>query len=74
MMISEEAKNEARELLDPILSVFAAEDGGIAFAKLRHNFLPEMIDKESSEKVNESVARFMTMVRQFSKLCELMKK
>jgi len=35
---------EAKELLDPILNLFGAADGGVAFTLLRHQFLPSVLE------------------------------
>ena len=63
-----EAQEKAKKLLDPILSVFAGEDGGIAFAKMRHTVLPEILEKEGNQKADD----FILMVTQFSRFCEMM--
>lgn len=55
--------------IEPILNVFGGADGGVAFARLRHTFLPEMYANESLE-----AERLVVMVKQFSRLCELMLK
>jgi hypothetical protein len=59
------------ELIDPILNVFGGADGGIGFAKLRHDFLPSLVNKADRTNLEESV---LTMVTQFSRLCEEMLK
>jgi hypothetical protein len=53
--------------IEPILNVFGGADGGVAFAKLRHHFLPDMYALEGAD-----AKRLVVMVKQFSKLCELM--
>lgn len=64
-------EKSAEELLDPILDVFGGGDGGVGFAKLRHGFLPSLINKADRTNLEESV---LTMVTQFSRLCEEMLK
>lgn len=69
--MNQESKDRAGKLLDPILSVFGGEDGGVAFAKLRHQFLPEILDKAGT---SVTVDEFILMVHRFSGLCEQMLK
>lgn len=64
-------EKSVEELIDPILDVFGGADGGIGFVKLRHGFLPNLVDKTNRTELEESV---LTMVKQFSKLCEEMLK
>lgn len=61
-------EDESKVLLDPMLDLFSGADGGVAFAKLRHSFLPDMLSKRGDENVDE----FLTMVERFSRLCTLM--
>ena len=70
-MITEASQEEAKKLLDPILDVFGGADGGMAFAKLRHQFLPEALDMAVKTNTTD---QFLKMVSQFSSLCELMLK
>ncbi len=60
---------EAGDLLQPILDVFGGADGGPAFARLRHSFLPDMLKTQDD---NVTAAEFILMVRRFSKLCQIM--
>jgi hypothetical protein len=60
---------EVQADIDPILNVFGGADGGVAFAKLRHHFLPKIYEKEHKTKTEED---FIKMVKQFSNLCKLM--
>lgn len=62
----------AKQIVDPILSVFGGEDGGIAFARLSKSFLPEMIER--AENGDAKAAELLRMATQFSKLCTLMLK
>lgn len=62
--------DRAGELLQPILEVMGGTDGGVAFARLRHSFLPSML--EAAEKGAPLTVEFVTMVTQFSKLCSTM--
>jgi hypothetical protein len=64
-----DTEDQAKQLLDPILSLFAGEDGGVSFAKLRHDFLPDMLSKEGT---SPEVDEFLLMVRRFSRLCTLL--
>lgn len=66
--MSDASFEEAQELLSPILDVFGGSDGGSAFAKLQHAFLPAALD---AAKTNERTAELVQMVRQFSRLCDL---
>lgn len=62
--------DEVKTDLDPILNLFGGADGGGAFAELRHSFLPDMY---SLNELNDPDAkRLVLMVKQFSKLCQLM--
>lgn len=60
---------EAGELLQPILDVFSGVDGGVAFARLRHSFLPDMLAAQAEDP---TAVEFVLMVRRFSKLCLIM--
>lgn len=62
----------AKRIVDPILSVFGCEDGGIAFVRLSKSFLPEMIER--AENGDAKAAELVRMATQFSKLCTLMLK
>lgn len=66
-MSSEEVKQD----LVPILNVFGGADGGVAFAKLRHDFLPKIYTKPIKSPTEEA---FIVMVKQFSRLCQEMLK
>lgn len=61
---------KTKELLDPILAVFGGEDGGVAFTKLRHGFLPDILRK--AEEGSYAEHNLAVMVSQFSRLCEVM--
>lgn len=62
----------AKQIVDPILSVFGCEDGGIAFARLSKSVLPEMIER--AKNGDAKAAEFVRMVTQFSNLCTFMLK
>jgi hypothetical protein len=62
---------EAQRLLQPMLDLFGGADGGVAFAKLRHGFLPDII-RVHTEKSTQTSEDFLRMVEQFSRLCQLM--
>lgn len=59
---------QSRELLQPIVDLFSAADGGPAFSRLRHSFLPDMLEKRGDPNVDE----FLLMVERMSRLCKLM--
>ena len=61
---------QSRELLQPILDVMGGADGGVAFSRLRHEFLPDMLAK--AESGDALAQEFVLMVRRFSKLCEVL--
>jgi hypothetical protein len=61
---------EAGALLQPILDLMGGTDGGVGFAKLRHDFLPEML--KQADGGNYTAEEFIKMVQRFSKLCELL--
>ena len=71
VQVEKDDRQLAKELLSPILSVFGAEDGGVAFAKLQHSFLPQVVAAAKTEAQQEAMLK---MVKQFSKLCEIMLK
>lgn len=52
-----------------MLDLFGGADGGPAFARLRHSFLPDMLKTQDD---NMTAAEFILMVRRFSKLCQIM--
>jgi hypothetical protein len=60
---------EAVKDIDPILALFGAEDGGVAFAKLRFGFLPELYSKEGKTPSEEA---FVEMFKRFSRFCQMM--
>ena len=62
----------ANQIVDPILSVFGGEDGGVAFARLSKSFLPEMIVR--AHNGDAKAAELVRMATQFSRLCSLMLK
>lgn len=61
-----EVDKEVMKLLDPILSVFAGEDGGLSFAILKNKFIPKLME----EPTNGS-EQLLTMIKQFSRLCDM---
>jgi hypothetical protein len=78
MPVLDSDRERAQELLLPILDVFGGADGGVSFARLRHDFLPEVLSKRSKvcgprtpDQVNAD--RMIEVVTLFSKLCEVMK-
>jgi hypothetical protein len=60
-----ESELEVRKLLDPMLYVFSGEDGGASFVKMR-GILKEFYEEKND---NEMFAQVITMVQQFSRLC-----
>lgn len=69
--ITNDDKQRAKELLEPILTVFGGEDGGAAFSKLRHQLLPEIAAKA---RISTQFEDMLKMISQFSKLCEVIQK
>lgn len=61
--------DEAGKTLEPILTLFGGADGGVAFVRLRHSFLPSMY---SQFEDNAQAAELIRVVEKFSKLCEVM--
>lgn len=59
---------QSKALLDPIMDLMAGADGGVGFAKLRHNFLPEMLEKSAGGGQLE--AELVLMVTRMSVLCK----
>lgn len=66
--MQDEVDQQAKELLDPILSVFAGEDGGVSFARLRQEFIPHLI---MDSKTNVASSELLTMITQFSRLSKM---
>lgn len=64
--MGEEIDKEVKRLLDPILDVFGGVDGGVSFAKLRHEFLPMIFERNRQTGKHDD---FILMINQFSKLC-----
>lgn len=62
------AEENANKILTPITDVFGGADGGVAFAKLRHGMLPQLL---ATEENDPAAAQLCEMVRQFSRLCEM---
>ena len=58
----------SRELCLPMLDLFGGADGGVAFAKLQHSFLPEMMEMQAAG--NQHAAELMLMVTRMSVLCK----
>ena len=59
---------ESGQLLQPMVDLFGGADGGPAFARLRHSFLPDMLAKRGDPTVDE----FLLTVERMSRLCKLM--
>lgn len=59
---------QSKALLDPMLDLFGGNDGGVAFSKLRFDFLPNML--EESQNGNAMAAEFILMVSRMSVLCK----
>ena len=53
-----------------MIDLFTGADGGVAFAKLHHYFLPEILSQRGN---SPEVDEFIKMIYQMSHLCELMK-
>lgn len=67
-----EHRKKASELLIPMLDVFGGADGGGAFVKLQHKFLPDIL--EMAENGEPTAQAAVLMVERFSKLCAEMLK
>lgn len=59
---------QAKELLDPIMDLMSGADGGVGFAKLRHDFLPDMLEKSANGGALE--AELVLVVTRMSVLCK----
>lgn len=59
---------QAKELLDPIMDLMSGADGGVGFAKLRHDFLPAMLEKSATGGALE--AELVLVVTRMSVLCK----
>jgi hypothetical protein len=62
-------QEEAQAVLRPMIDLFGGADGGVGFAKLCHDFLPEMIKLRPE---NPQADEFVKMMYRLSRLCELM--
>ena len=62
----------SKKILDPITDLFTGLDGGVAFATLYHDILPEFIKKaeQGSSKAKEVVEAFELV----SKVCVAIQK
>lgn len=58
---------EAKLDLQPILDVFSGADGGAAFSRIRHAFIPEIYCKEQNTDLEK---QFIQVVKQFSRFCQ----
>lgn len=63
-------QEQAQALLQPILDLMGGADGGAGFARLRHSFLPEMLEKSAAGGKLE--AELVLMVTRMSVLCKTM--
>ena len=61
-------EKQSLELMKPMLDVFSGIDGGAAFIKLQHSFLPQMLSKAGDPQVDE----FLKMISQFNRLCKML--
>jgi hypothetical protein len=59
---------QSKELLQPILDLMGGADGGVGFAKLRHDFLPDMLAKSAAGSPLE--AEMVLVITRFSVLCK----
>lgn len=65
-------QQQVDDLLQPILDLATGADGGPAFARLRFNFLPEMIARhEAGDKL---ATELVLHVSSFSRLCSILLK
>lgn len=61
---------QAKEILDPILDVFAASDGGVSFANLTHGFMPNFIKIAEDEPDNAAAQQTIDSFIVVSKFCK----
>ena len=59
----------AQDITGPIVAVFGAEDGGVAFAYFRHELLPQLLREAPT---NAKSAELLKLIQQFSGLCHIM--
>lgn len=62
-------EDQVRELLIPILNVFGGADGGVAYARLQHDFLRGLYAKEDPSELEQQLK---DVVQKFSRLCQVM--
>lgn len=60
---------QAKSVLDPILDVMSGADGGVAFAKLRHSFIPQILESACADQNAEDILRAFKVV---ARACEIM--
>jgi hypothetical protein len=60
-------EERAMELLRPIMDVMSGSDGGVAFARLRFIFIPDILT--SSDKGDPLSADFIRSLENVSKIC-----
>jgi hypothetical protein len=70
--MSEDNRKKSADLLKPMLDVFGGADGGGAFVKLQHKFLPDIL--EMADQGEPTAQAAVLMVERFSKLCAEMLK
>ena len=69
-MAEPEHEARARELMQPIVDVMTGADGGVAFSRLYHGFLPDILEK--ADAGDPLATEFILMVTRFSTLCKTM--
>lgn len=71
-MTTDKQQDKAKALLQPLLDLFSGADGGIAFARLRHDILPEFIRQAEEEGTKSGVAaaEIVTIFKQMSALSQ----
>ena len=59
-----------KKILDPIMDLFSGADGGSAFVRLRHVFLPDIF--VSAEEGSSDAEDMIFTINRFSRLCKMM--
>lgn len=63
--------DEARELLKPMLDLFSGADGGVAYIKLHHGFLNDILSRRGE---NSNIDDMLAAISLVSQLCAEMQK
>ena len=63
-------EKEAIVLLNPIMDLFSGADGGVAYSRMRHGFVPKMIEKLSDGYCTDAEYAAIDALTKTSKLCQ----